>query len=85
MFELLQINSEGPVELSYRAGQDHCTSCRVFLHHRQAVLAGELSDRFDIGGVGTESPSEFLTLDMCRPAAAPMELSHMLPQPIEVS
>ena len=74
MFEPLEINSEGAVELGDGAGENYAPPCGAFLHDREAVRAGEFFYLLDIARVGAELLREILALDVLGPAAGADEL-----------
>ena len=78
MFEPLEINSEGAVELSDGAGENHASPCGAFLHDREAVRCGEFLYLLDIVRVGAELLREILALDVLRLPAGAVELLHSI-------
>ena len=74
MFEPLEINSEGTVELGDGAGENYAAPCRAFLHDREAVRTGEFLYLLDIAGVGSELLREILALDVHRRPARAVKL-----------
>ena len=71
MFKALEVDSEGAVELSDRAGEDYTAPCRALLHDRKAMRTRELLYLLDILRVGPELLRELLALEVIGPAFTP--------------
>ena len=82
MFEPLEVNSEGAVELCDGAGENYGSPCGVFLDDREAVRTGEFFYLLDIARVGSELFRKILALDVLPPAAGAMKLLDAIAQGI---
>ena len=82
MFEPLEINSEGTVELCNCTGENDGPPRGVFLDDREAVRTSEFFYLLDIARVGPKLLGEILALDMRRPAAGSMKLLDAITQDI---
>jgi hypothetical protein len=60
IMELLQIYSEGLIELSDIAGKDHGATRRIFLYHGQAMTGSEGLDGGDVARVGAKLLREII-------------------------
>src|SRR6266851_204179 len=64
MLEILQVYSEGVIELRNSPGEHYRSSRCVFLDNRQAMPAGKLLYGADIGRVGSELFRKVFPVDM---------------------
>ena len=64
VLELLQIHTEGAIELSDRPGQDNGSPRQILLCDGEAVLIGEFLDCGQVGGIRSELLRERLARDV---------------------